>query len=139
MGNQGTKKARLADLDALRKKKRELNYTIHRQDPLFQIFERRLYEFEYDTRDAFIDGVVVEYVEQLASEESTLLLTTHQDLIREAVADEVSDMLVRRIYGCLRVEGKVEPLDLSDDLPAETKTPVDSEALKRRLLKIASK
>lgn len=121
------------------RKRRERKFSVHREDPLFQIFERRLYEFEYDSREAFIEGVVQEYIEHLASEESCLMLNGHQEMVNQAVADEVSDMLVRRIYGCLKVEGLERRTELETELFEELDGPVDSDALKRRLLKLASK
>lgn len=152
MGKQGTKKPRARRRTTLRERKQA--FSVRREDPLFQIFERRLYEFDYDSREAFIEGVVAEYIEQLAAEESSLVLSAQKDTVKSAVADEVSDMLVRRIYGCLEVISqpgsrpantkdplkKLEAdLDAEDLLENAASSPIGSETLKQRLLKLAAK
>lgn len=139
MGKTGAKKGTLRARTSLRKQKRGKRFSVRREDPLFQIFERRLYEFEYDSRDAFIEGVVGEYIQFLVSEESCVMLNGHKDLVQEAVADEVSDMLVRRIYGCLKVEGQDKRTQLEIEILEENESIIESDVVKRRLLKLASK
>ena len=72
-------------------------------NPLYTIFEKHLYEFNYETRENFINSVVREYVVHI-TKSKIMIPHTKRSLLENTLADEVSDMLVRKIYGCLKVE-----------------------------------
>lgn len=86
-----------------RRKKKKNTFSVKKWDPLFIIFEKHLYDFNYESRDLFIKGVVEDYVTHLASQKAVVppSMKVH---FEKTVAEEVSDMLVRRLYGCLTVE-----------------------------------
>lgn len=87
-----------------RKRRSTPGFTVGKSDPLFQIFERHLYEFNYETRENFINSVVRDYLEFLARESKIVVPLQRRSLLESTIAEDVSDMLVRKIYGCLRVE-----------------------------------
>lgn len=87
----------------LRKRRRTRGtFRVERNDPLFCIFEKHLYEFNYETRESFVNTVVREYI-LFVSKESALIPEARRTLLESTIAEDVSDMLVRKIYGCLQV------------------------------------
>ena len=78
-------------------------FAVLRNDPLFVIFERHLYEFNYDTRESFINSVVRDYLTMVAEDKKVIVPSTKRSQLESAIAEDVSDMLVRKIYGCLEV------------------------------------
>ena len=86
-----------------RRKKRTRTFAVRKTDPLFIIFERHLYDFNYESRELFIKGVVVEYLAHLTRQKVVVPPAWRQHL-ETSLSEEVSDMLVRRLYGCLSVE-----------------------------------
>ncbi len=86
-----------------RKKKRARTFAVRKNDPLFVIFERHLYDFNYESRDLFIKGVVEEYLAHL-SKQKVVVPPAWRLHLETSISEEVSDMLVRRLYGCLSVE-----------------------------------
>lgn len=89
----------------LRRKKRKkvLPFTVKKWDPLFIIFEKHLYDFNYDSRELFLKAVVDDYIGHLVRQKVVIppMWKAHLD---KTLAEEVSDMLVRKLYGCLTVE-----------------------------------
>jgi hypothetical protein len=86
-----------------KKRRKKALFSVKKWDPLFVIFEKHLYDFNYESRDLFIKGVVDDYLQHLGHQKVTVppLWRGHME---KALAEEVSDMLVRRLYGCLTVE-----------------------------------
>lgn len=85
------------------RKKKNPVFTVRKWDPLFIIFERHLYDFNYESRELFIQGVVTEYLAYLA-QQKVLVPVIWRKQMETSLTEEVSDMLVRKIYGCLTVE-----------------------------------
>ncbi len=90
-------------------------FSVGKKDPLFRIFEKHLYDFNYESRELFIKGVVDDYVTHLASQKAVVppSMKVH---FEKTVAEEVSDMLVRRLYGCLTVEEFKQKPENSDEI-----------------------
>jgi hypothetical protein len=87
-----------------RKSRRKKNiFTVRKWDPLFIIFEKHLYDFNYESRELFIQGVVEEYFSHL-SEQKVIVPAIWRKQMESSISEEVSAMLVRKIYGCLTVE-----------------------------------
>ena len=86
-----------------KRKKADRGFSVRKNDPLFVIFERHLYDFNYESRELFIAGVVNEYVTYLAKQK-VLVPPAWRTHLETSLGEEVSDMLVRRLYGCLSVE-----------------------------------
>jgi hypothetical protein len=86
-----------------RRRKRKPSFSVRKWDPLYIIFERHLYDFNYDSRELFLKGVVEEYLLHLAKQKAVVPATWRSHL-EKSLEEEVSDMLVRRLYGCLKVE-----------------------------------
>ena len=88
-----------------RRKKRRKSppFSVRKWDPLFIIFEKHLYDFNYESRELFLKGVVEEYIAHLVRQRVVIppAWKTHLD---KTLTEEVSDMLVRKLYGCLTVE-----------------------------------
>src|SRR3989338_5083073 len=85
------------------KKKKESAFTIRKWDPLYIIFEKHLYDFNYDSRDKFIQGVINEYVSYMVKQK-VVIPPMWRPHLEANLKDEVCDMLVRKIYGCLSFE-----------------------------------
>ena len=88
---------------ARRKKRKKISFSVRKWDPLFIIFEKHLYDFNYESREAFIKGVIDDYLSHLMQQKVTVPPTWKSHL-EKTLAEEVSDMLVRKLYGCLTVE-----------------------------------
>lgn len=87
-----------------RKKRKKTDvFTVRKWDPLFIIFEKHLYDFNYESRELFITGVVGDYLVHL-NQQKVAVPPTWKLHLEKTIAEEVSDMLVRRLYGCLTVE-----------------------------------
>ena len=86
-----------------RSRKKKPSFSVRKWDPLFIIFEKHLYDFNYDSRDLFIKGVVEEYIQHLTRQKVVVPVLWRSHL-EKTLAEEVSDMLVRKLYGCLTVE-----------------------------------
>jgi len=86
-----------------KKRKKKDSYSVRKWDPLFITFEKHLYDFNYESRDLFIKAVIDDYLAQLAQQKVVVPPTWRSHLIK-TLAEEISDMLVRRLYGCLTVE-----------------------------------
>ncbi len=86
-----------------RRKKKKHTFSVKKWDPLFIIFEKHLYDFNYESRELFIKSVVDDYVAHLANQKAVVppSMRVH---FEKTISEEVSDMLVRRLYGCLTVE-----------------------------------
>lgn len=78
-------------------------FSVRKWDPLFIIFEKHLYDFNYESRELFLKGVVEEYIAHLVRQKTVIPPAWKQHL-EKTIAEEVSDMLVRKLYGCLTVE-----------------------------------
>lgn len=87
----------------LRRKQKKPNFTVRKWDPLYVIFEKHLYDFNYESRDNFIDGVVQEYMVYL-HKTKIYVPPVWQEHMKNNLREEVANMLVRRIYGCLTIE-----------------------------------
>ena len=100
-------------------KANEESFTVERDDELYRIFERHLYEFNYESQESFVHEVVEEYIEFLAAVPHGASAGIRAPELEQVLAEEVSDMLIRKIYGCLDVvEGVVE--ETSQDTPIES-------------------
>ena len=67
------------------------------------MFEKHLYDFNYDSREFFLKGVVDEYISHLVRQK-TVIPPEWRVHLEKTLTEEVSDMLVRKLYGCLTVE-----------------------------------
>ena len=69
MSPEGSDKSLLM---VFRRKKRKVtqNFSVRKWDPLFIIFEKHLYDFNYESRELFIQGVVVDYLTHLARQKA---------------------------------------------------------------------
>lgn len=86
-----------------KKRKKKPSYTVRKWDPLFIIFEKHLYDFNYESREIFIKGVIDDYIGHL-SLQKVMIPPAWKGHLERTLGEEVSDMLVRRLYGCLTVE-----------------------------------
>ncbi len=88
-----------------RRKKRgkRHQFSVRKWDPLFIIFEKHLYDFNYESRELFLKGVVDEYISHLVRQK-TVIPPAWRAHLEKTIFEEVSDMLVRKLYGCLTVE-----------------------------------
>jgi hypothetical protein len=86
-----------------RKKRKKHAFSVRKWDPLFIIFEKHLYDFNYESRETFLKGVVDDYVTHLVRQQVTVPPAWRGHL-EKTLTEEVSDMLVRKLYGCLTVE-----------------------------------
>ncbi len=100
-----------------RKRKKKNAFSVRKWDPLFIIFEKHLYDFNYESRDLFLKNVVEEYVSHLVRQKAVIPPAWRQHL-EKTLADEVSDMLVRKLYGCLTVEEFQKKAEEKPDLLA---------------------
>lgn len=89
-------------------------FSVRKWDPLFIIFEKHLYDFNYESRELFLKGVVDEYIAHLVRQK-TVIPPAWRMHLEKTIAEEVSDMLVRKLYGCLTVE----------EFKAQVETPAD--------------
>ena len=79
------------------------SFSVRKWDPLFIIFEKHLYDFNYESRELFLKGVVDEYIAHLVRQK-TVIPPAWRMHLEKTIGEEVSDMLVRKLYGCLTVE-----------------------------------
>ena len=86
-----------------RKKRKQPVFSVRKWDPLFIIFEKHLYDFNYENRELFLKAVVDDYLAHL-SRQQVMVPPTWKLHLEKTIGEEVSDMLVRRLYGCLNVE-----------------------------------
>lgn len=86
-----------------KKKSKNSAFSVRKWDPLFIIFEKQLYDFNYESRELFVKGVVEEYISHLVRQKTVIPPAWRQHL-EKTLSEEVSDMLVRKLYGCLTVE-----------------------------------
>ncbi len=84
-------------------KKKKPTHAVKKWDPLFIIFEKHLYDFNYESRELFLKNVVDEYVAHL-TRQKVMIPPTWKAQLEKTLNEEVSDMLVRKLYGCLNVE-----------------------------------
>ncbi len=86
-----------------RKKRKKRAFSVRKWDPLFIIFEKHLYDFNYDSRELFLKSVVDDYLGHLIRQK-VVVPPTWKAHLEKTLNEEVSDMLVRKLYGCLTVE-----------------------------------
>lgn len=98
-----------------RKKQKTQKFSVQKWDPLFIIFEKHLYDFNYESREIFINAVVADYLEHLASQK-VIVPMVWQTQLEKSLSEEVSDMLVCRLYGCLTVEEFKQKQEDGDEL-----------------------
>ena len=106
-----------------KKRKKAPPFTVRKWDPLFIIFEKHLYDFNYESREFFVKGVVDEYISHLVRQQ-VVIPPAWKSHLDKSIAEEVSDMLVRKLYGCLTVEefqAKVEDKEAKVVLITEQK------------------
>lgn len=72
-------------------------------DPLFIIFEKHLYEYPHEDLDLFIATVVNEYIDYLRTHQVLIPEKTYSFLMKD-LADEVYDMFVKKVHGCLNLK-----------------------------------
>ncbi|MBI4041241.1 MAG: hypothetical protein HY390_05180 [Deltaproteobacteria bacterium] len=71
-------------------------------DPLYVIFEKYLYDFQNDDLDAFIATIVQEYLTYL-QEHNVLIPEKKKEFLLKDLTEEVYDMFVKKIHGCLNL------------------------------------
>lgn len=98
-----------------RKNRKAHKFSVQKWDPLFIIFEKHLYDFNYESREIFIKAVVEEYLDHLTNQK-VVVPTIWKAQLEKSLGDEVSDMLVRRLYGCLTVEEFKKKQEESEEL-----------------------
>jgi hypothetical protein len=106
-----------------RRKKRKAAppFSVRKWDPLFIIFEKHLYDFNYESRELFVKGVVDNYLAHLLKQKA-MVPPAWKGHLEKTLTDEVSDMLVRKLYGCLTVEEfKVKAEEKKADIITERK------------------
>lgn len=106
-----------------KKRKKAPPFSVRKWDPLFIIFEKHLYDFNYESRELFVKGVVDEYITHLVRQQ-VVIPPAWKSHLDKSIAEEVSDMLVRKLYGCLTVEefhAKVEVKETKEVLITEQK------------------
>jgi hypothetical protein len=103
-----------------KKRKKQTPFTVRKWDPLFIIFEKHLYDFNYESRELFIKGVVDDYIDHLTQQKVAVPPTWRMHL-EKTLSEEVSDMLVRRLYGCLTVEEFKEQAEKKSEIVAAKK------------------
>lgn len=87
-----------------RKKRRKAPaFRVRKWDPLFIIFEKHLYDFNYESRELFLKSVVEDYMGHLVKQK-VVVPPSWRTHLEKTLTEEVSDMLVRKLYGCLTVE-----------------------------------
>ena len=86
-----------------KKKKKTQEFKVKKWDPLFIIFEKHLYDFNYESRELFVKAVVDDYIGHLLKQK-VAVHPMWKNHLEKSLAEEVSDMLVRKLYGCLTVE-----------------------------------
>lgn len=111
-----------------KKRRKKAHFKVQKWDPLFVIFEKHLYDFNYDSRELFIKGVVDEYFQHLGHQKVTVP-PVWRGQMEKALTEEVSDLLVRRLYGCLTVE--------EFKLKVEETMPEQREEARKRYQKLA--
>jgi len=84
-------------------------------DPLYVIFEKYLFDFPYDNIDYFVASVVNEYLDYL-KERQVHVPDNKKKLLINDLSDEVHQMLIKRIHGCLNLQdyqsnGQITKLD----------------------------
>jgi long-subunit fatty acid transport protein len=96
-------------------------------DPLYVIFEQHLYNFQDSDSDrkTFITTIVTEYL-ALLRQKNIAVPKSLEAAISEELADQVSLMLTKKIYGCSSI----------DELKKET-TKLRKKKAKQRYDKIA--
>lgn len=74
-------------------------------DALYTIFEKHLYDFEEnaETQEGFIDKIVSDYIKFLVANK-VAVPRRWQVHILEELRENVRQMLVKKIYGCLSIE-----------------------------------
>lgn len=86
-----------------RKKRKKPAFSVRKWDPLYIIFEKHLYDFNYESREIFLKAVVDDYLLHLGRQKVMVPMAWKLHL-EKTLGEEVSDMLVRKLYGCLTVE-----------------------------------
>lgn len=97
------KRSPVLNANSRKRAKKEESFSVRKWDPLYIIFEKHLYDFNYDSRDLFIRGVIDEYAEHLTKNQ-VIIPTTWRPVLEKNLAEEIADMLVRKLYGCLTVK-----------------------------------
>jgi hypothetical protein len=77
-------------------------------DILLKIFDRHLYEYSYEDQETFLDNVIDEYVTLLGAPPN---IVVNPDKLREEMREEVGEMLLKKMYGCLPMGGKEDSSD----------------------------
>lgn len=103
-----------------KKRKKTPPFTVKKWDPLFIIFEKHLYDFNYESRELFLQTVVNDYISHLVRQK-VVIPPAWKVHLEKTLAEEVSDMLVRKLYGCLTVEEFHVKADSDDNILTEKK------------------
>ncbi len=74
-------------------------------DPLYVIFEQHLYNFQDSDSDrrTFVNNIIQDYFTYLRKQNITIPKSL-EPAIGEELYTQVSQMLVKKIYGCLSIE-----------------------------------
>lgn len=112
-----------------RKAKKEPEFTVRKWDPLYIIFEKHLYDFNYESRLRFVTGVIEEYLTHLAKQK-VLVPAAWRPVLEKNLSEEISDMLVRKLYGCLTVE------EFREKEEAKIETIVERKEVRKRYQKL---
>lgn len=78
-------------------------------NPLYTIFEKHLYDFDAqeDNEGELIDKIVVDYI-NLLQQKQIAVPKKWVAQIHEELKDQVRQMLVKKIYGCLSIDEYLE-------------------------------
>lgn len=84
----------------------------NQQDPLYMIFEQHLFQFKDidEDRKTFIDQVVNNYLSYLRKLNLAIPKAMEREFLEE-LSLMVSEMLTKKIYGCLSIEEFRRSLD----------------------------
>ncbi len=74
-------------------------------NPLYTIFEKHLYDFDEhsESENEFVDKIVNDYIKFLVSKNVAVPLKWKAQ-IAEELRDQVRQMIVKKMYGCLTIQ-----------------------------------
>lgn len=79
-------------------------FKVHQNDPLYRIFEKHLYDYQYENRACFLEAVIEEYVREMSLGGRMFITRPEMHKLKLALEQELIEMLVRKLYGCLKLE-----------------------------------
>ena len=79
-------------------------FKVYQNDPLYSIFEKHLYDHQYESRACFLEAVIEEYVREMSLGGRMFITRSEMYKLKLALEEELIEMLVRKLYGCLKLE-----------------------------------